>query len=91
MPRRGRREVHARAAAMREVVDPHAVARESNGRHFAAKQHHGNLRIAEKRKDFAIQPTVANPREEHAGDSRFNAQLGVRTQLRSGLKRRIRP
>ena len=87
----GRREVNPRPPPMGDVVHPHEIARKVERRRFAAKQHHRYLYGAEETEDFAVQPAIANPREEHARHVRFNAQLGERPQLRSGLKRRIRP
>ena len=66
MPRSGRGNVYARTAAMRKIVDAHAVAGKSSGRHFAGEKHDGYLRIAEKREEFARQTPVASALEEHA-------------------------
>ena len=91
MPRRGRGKVYARAAAMREVVDAHAVAGESSGRHFAAEKHDGYLRVAEKREKFARQTPVASALEEYASDTRLNAHLRECAYLIRAATRRCAP
>ena len=88
---RGRREVNPRPPPVGDVVHPYEIARKVKRRRFAAKQHHRYLCGAEETEDFAVQPTIANPREEHARQVRTRAHLGEIPKLLSGLKRRIRP
>ena len=91
MPRSGRGKVYARAATMREVVDAHAVTGKSSGRHFAAKKHDGDLRVAEKREEFARQTPVASALEEHASDTRLDAHLRECAYLTRAATRRCAP
>ena len=91
MPRSGRGKVYARTAAMRKIVDAHAVAGKSSGRHFAAKKHDGYLRVAEKREEFSRQTPVASALEEHASDTRLDAHLRECAYLSRAATRRCAP
>ena len=89
--RGGGRKIDARTAAMRYVVDSRKVAGEPCRRRLAAKKHHGYLRIAEKREEFARQTPVASALEEHACDTRLDAHLRKCAYLIRAATRRCAP